>query len=84
MGSEFGKGKITSKDRVGFHDPLLKDDSPEHTVGCRHTNPDICGNNALDGVCAFVREDGICVRPPKSWPRQYLKLLSKQEGDCDV
>lgn len=57
-----------------FHAPLNRKDSESQTVGCRHTNPDICRNNSLDGICAFVREDGMCVCPPKSWPKQFQKL----------
>jgi hypothetical protein len=29
-----------------FHMPLLPGDSPLQTVGCRHTNPDICSKNS--------------------------------------
>ena len=25
-------------------------------------------------VCAFVRADGICLAPPMSWKKQFLKL----------
>jgi hypothetical protein len=61
-----------------FHAPLAPLDSEEKTVGCRHTNPDICVRNLLPGVCAFAREDGFCERPPVSWKKQYRKL--KEEG----
>lgn len=57
-----------------FHAPLKPLDSEIQTEGCRHTNPDVCSNNSLEGICAFVREDGICYRPPRSWPKQFLKL----------
>lgn len=57
-----------------FHAPLKPNDSSTQTEGCRHTNPSICGNNSLPDVCAFVREDGMCMRPPKSWPKQYERL----------
>ena len=57
-----------------FHAPLQPGDSPAETVGCRHTNPDICRKNAMPSVCAFVREDGRCYAPPASWPKQYKAL----------
>lgn len=57
-----------------FHAPLQDGDTVEMTVGCRHTNPDICRNNSMPNVCAFVRDDGYCHAPPKSWPKQYEKL----------
>ena len=57
-----------------FRAPLQPGDSEEMTRGCRHTNPDICRNNAMPGVCAFVREDGFCHFPPASWAKQFAKL----------
>ena len=44
------------------------------TEGCRHTNPPICAKNGMAGVCAFARQDGICLRPPLTWPKQFRKL----------
>lgn len=51
-------------------------DTATQTEGCRHTNPEICSNNELSGVCAFVREDGICFRPPRSWAKQFTHLTT--------
>ncbi len=62
-----------------FHDPLEPADSVEETVGCRHTNAMICRNNSMHAVCAFVRADGMCKSPPRSWPVQYQKLLQVQD-----
>ncbi len=61
-----------------YHEPLHPEDSEAQTVGCRHTNAEICGKNELPNVCAFVRGDGMCLAPPRSWPRQYHKLLLTQ------
>ena len=60
-----------------FHEPLQEGDSETQTVGCRHTNPDICAKNSMPGKCAFVSSDGICLAPPRSWKLQYSKLRSK-------
>ena len=60
-----------------FHEPLRAGDTPEQTVGCRHTNPDICAKNRTPKICAFVRADGICMCPPKSWAKQFVKLKSQ-------
>ena len=57
-----------------FHAPLRPEDSEKQTLGCRHTNPDICAKNRMPGKCAFVRDDNICLAPPSSWPKQYRKL----------
>lgn len=57
-----------------FHAPLSENDQEDQTEGCRHTNPDICGNHSLEEVCAFVRKDGMCLLPPKSWPKQFARL----------
>ena len=57
-----------------FHEPLLPGDTERQTVGCRHTNPNICAKNSLETVCAFVRADGICLSPPASWAKQFRRL----------
>lgn len=54
--------------------PLSDKDSHVQTHGCRHSNPDICKNNSTRGKCAFVREDGICHLPPRSWRKLFLEL----------
>jgi len=59
-----------------FHEPLQERDSESKTVGCRHTNPDICAKHSLASVCAFVRSDGMCLAPPARWPKQF-RLLQK-------
>lgn len=33
--------------------PLREGDTEIQTVGCRHTNPDICAKNGLHGKCAL-------------------------------
>ena len=62
-----------------FHASLKPLDSESQTQGCRRTNPDICANHSLPQKCAFVREDGICFLPPKSWPKQYRQLRKTSE-----
>ena len=67
-----------------YHDPLDPKDTENVTVGCRHTNANICKNNSMPGVCAFVRQDGMCTAPPQSWHKQYAKLkkqLQNQKRD---
>jgi len=61
-----------------FHNPLHPLDTDEQTHGCRHTNPPICGKRFLPSVCAFAREDNICLAPPQSWAKQYRKLKDDQ------
>jgi hypothetical protein len=67
---------VTQKQRQqgAFHAPLKPKDSETQTEGCRHTNPDICASNALPKVCAFVRNDGMCLKPPALWPKQFRVL----------
>ena len=62
--------------RVKFNAPLNKLDTEYQTYGCRQNNPEICKNNGLIGVCAFVREDGICKSPSAAWAKQYRFLAS--------
>lgn len=37
-----------------FIAPLAEFDTEEQMRGCMQNNPDICGNNGLPGICAFV------------------------------
>jgi hypothetical protein len=62
-----------------FHEPLHEGDKSDITWGCRHTNPEICKNHSLYGKCAFVREDNICLIPPRSWKRQFERLLKNKK-----
>ena len=48
-----------NKIQIGFSEPLNDGDTENTTLGCRHTNPDICGSNGIAGICAFESEDGI-------------------------
>jgi hypothetical protein len=61
-----------------FHKPLHVNDSERQTHGCRHTNPDICAKNRIPKVCAFVRDDNLCVSPPQSWAKQYQRLKGER------
>jgi len=63
---------------------LEPEESEQQTLGCRHSNPNICRNNATPGKCAFVRKDNICQLPPKSWKRIYLALKSGAKGKSNV
>jgi hypothetical protein len=65
------KAKAKSNDQ---RRPLTEVDSPLKTLGCRHSNPDICRNNSTEGQCAFVRADGICLTPPRSWKKIFGEL----------
>lgn len=62
---------------IGPNAPLESCDSAESTFGCRHSNSKICSNNSLENICAFVRADERCQRPPRSWKRQYEHLKNE-------
>jgi len=64
-----------------FHAALKPKDTITQTDGCRHSNPGICANNSMQNICAFVRNDGICLKPPASWPKQYKKLKETSVDD---
>jgi hypothetical protein len=66
--------KGTTKQARRFHEPLVDGDTEAQTLGCRHTNPNICAKNAMPSVCAYVRADGMCTSPPASWLKQFIKL----------
>ena len=62
------------------HEPLHQLDTEKQTFGCRHTNPDICANNGINGKCAFTRKDTLCLVPPQSWPKHFMHLKAKFPG----
>lgn len=66
--------KYESSLRYSFNSPLQGGDTAHQTIGCRHSNPDICGSNGLDSVCAFARADHICKKTSAAWKKQYKKL----------
>lgn len=66
------------KNQNRFHEELHDKDTENQTYGCRHTNSNICKNNSMYEKCAFVRDDNICLLPPSSWKKQYLKLLEEK------
>jgi hypothetical protein len=59
--------------------PLVDGETASLTVGCRHSNPDICAKHSMGGVCAFVTKDGICYAPPASWKKLYIQLIKSKE-----
>ena len=69
-----------SRQAKRVYEPLHDADTAKQTVGCRHTNPEICAKNALPTVCAFARNDGMCLSPPMSWSKQFEKLLPLGPG----
>jgi len=66
-----------NRQAMAFHLPLHPSDTPSSTVGCRHTNPNICAKNDMSAICAFAREDNMCLAPPASWKKQYEKLRTE-------
>lgn len=60
--------------KVPFNAPLNELDTETQTFGCRQKNPNICGNNCMPDVCAFVREDNLCMKPSKAWKKKYKEL----------
>ncbi|PCI26482.1 MAG: hypothetical protein COB67_10055 [SAR324 cluster bacterium] len=63
-----------------FKRPLQAGDSESATIGCRHSNPDMCAKHSMEGVCAFVSEENICQTPPGSWKKLYAKLVDSKES----
>ena len=60
--------------KVAYSAPLSEQDTESQTYGCRANNPDICANNGLPDICAFVSTDGICRKPSRAWKRKYNEL----------
>ena len=66
--------------KIPFSSQLNGLDTKTQTYGCRANNPDICANNALQGICAFASNDKICKRPSRAWKRQFNLL---KEGELN-
>lgn len=66
------------KNEKAFHAPLHPMDTEVRTYKCRHTNPNICAKHYMPKVCAFARQDQMCLAPPQSWPKQFKKLKQEQ------
>ena len=60
---------------------LKSQDSPYQIYGCRNYSPNICKNNRMGNICAFVKADNICKKPPRSWIKQYKKLTKKNSDE---
>ena len=60
--------------KIPFNAPLNEQDTENQTYGCRQNNPDICSNNSLEGICAFVNDDCICRKPSRAWKKKYFEL----------
>lgn len=54
--------------------PLNSQDDTKQTFGCRHTNSEICSSNRLGNICAFVRSDNVCKKPPRTWGKIFKNL----------
>ena len=60
--------------KIPFSAPLNELDTETQTYGCRQNNPDICSNNSMAGICAFVTQDCICRKPSRAWKKKYAEL----------
>lgn len=63
---------------IPFSAPLHEQDTETQTYGCRHTNPDICSNHSLPGICAFTSDDFICKKPSRAWKKKYTELKDEE------
>jgi len=37
-------------------------------------------DNGMENICAFVKADNVCKKPPRSWTKQYEKLSKKDSS----
>lgn len=78
MAFQITKLMPTQSNAEASHAPLHSKDRVTQTVGCRHTQPAVCTKNSMPNVCVFVRQDGMCLSPPKSWAKHFKKLKQKR------
>ena len=60
------------------NEPLHHTDTENMTFGCRQTCPVNCSKNSTPDICAFVREDEMCLSPPTTWRRKFRELKNKE------
>ena len=65
---------------IPFNAPLRDGDTETQTIGCRATNPEICSNNGLPEICAFVSRDGVCRKPSRAWKKKYHELKADPDA----
>lgn len=65
---------------IPFSAPLNEQDTETQTYGCRQRNPDICRNNGIEKVCAFVNDDCICRHVSNAWKKKFKELKAMQEA----
>lgn len=59
-------------------------DTEFQTVGCRAFNPNNCRNHSTEKKCAFVKDDDLCLLPPKSWKKIFGEIrASSGKADND-
>jgi hypothetical protein len=58
---------------------LSPEDNINQTFGCRIFKACNCKNTDLNNICAFVREDNICKKPPNGWKKQFVELKKERE-----
>ena len=61
-------------DNTNYKRPLMSGETESLTIGCRHSNPNICRKNGQENVCALFRADNICTSPPSSWVKRFEEL----------
>ncbi len=71
---DIDKKALMNKRQNDQRRPLDIEDCLVKTLGCRHSNPNICKNNSTPNKCAFVRGDNICLMPPMSWRKIFAEL----------
>jgi hypothetical protein len=64
--------------------PLSEIDTEFQTLGCRHSNPDICKNYMTERKCAFVRADNVCHLVPRSWAKIFKDLKQSRSSERAV
>ena len=64
--------------KIPYNAPLNDKDTETQTYGCRANNPEICANNGMFGVCAFVTDDHVCRKPSRAWKKKYTELKQSE------
>jgi len=60
--------------KIDHNAPLSPNDTENQTFGCKHSNPNTCRDYDLADICAFVRTDTICKKPPRGWQKRFQLL----------
>ena len=67
---------------IPFNAPFNEQDTEVQIYGYRANNPDICGNNGLQNICAFTSDDSFVKKSSRAWKSNTTSSKIKPLNYC--